>query len=912
MIRPDIPSMERDRLISLESYQILDTDSEEVFDDITKIASQICEKPISLVSFIDKNRIWFKSKHGLELSETYRDVSYCAHAINGPNKIFEIPDATKDERFFDNPLLIDNPNVRFYAGAPITNKEGYTLGTLCVIDNKPGKLTEDQKHSLWSLSRVVLALLEKRKNSIIQETKEESYKELVEDLNDAVFELNEHGTIVFSNSKTSQLLNLPEEAIKKLNIWDIVHPDDAFDMKTYFKNAYKNFERSCYYEYRVLRKDRSYVWVGQNSKMNYEGSRMVKLRAIARDLSAYYSLRHQLEIKESKYKLVSENSSDMIALHEIDGTYKFVSEASEAITGYKSAELVGKNPYLFIHPDDRDRLREEAHRDTLEGKSIFQIAYRFKRKDGTYIWLESYTKPILNDKGLVDSFQTSSRDITDRIKEKIQLQKAKHKAEEASRAKQSFLSMMSHEIRTPLNGVIGATHLLLGRDHDLHQRKYLKILEQSGQNLLSIVNDILDFSKIEEGKIHIENSRFNLNDLTRILKENYLIKANEKDIKINFYYSKEVKSFYYGDSVRIGQILHNLLSNAIKFTNEGYVKLAIRLKDRQELYDIVHFEIEDTGIGIPESKQQKIFETFSQAEEETTRKYGGSGLGLTISKKLANIMGTDINLISYPQKGSSFFFNLKLKRARKPKTKQSEEIQMFEPINAKVLLVEDNEFNRAIACDFLTNWHCDVVEAKNGKEALEILAIENFDLIVLDLQMPIMDGYETAIVLRQQKITTPIIALTAEALKETREKVLEVGMSDIVAKPFLPADFYNKIKRNFSNDNQAENTTKTSKRNFIDKFENQDEKIIKYLNIFKTILNEELDQLNEHIQNQELEPIKRTSHKLKSSLKIIGLYNLASLAESLECMISNDADIGQILNQSKTFYKKLKKIQQKI
>ena len=381
--------------------------------------------------------------------------------------------------------------------------------------------------------------------------------------------------------------------------------------------------------------------------------------------------------------------------------------------------------------------------------------------------------------------------------------RARRQAEKASLAKAEFLSTMSHEIRTPMNAVIGITHLLLQDDPKPDQLENLNALRFSGENLLALINDILDFSKIEAGKIEFEDTDFDLRQLVTGLTQSFGFKAKEKGIDFQISQSEGLPDNLVGDPTRLSQILNNLLSNAIKFTDEGSVTLNITEKNRDQQHIELHFEVKDTGIGIPEDKQQAIFESFSQASTDTNRKFGGTGLGLAITKKLLELHDSSIQLESHPGKGTNFFFTLRLKLGSTTAQKTNHAFQPhhsdFESLEGyKILLVEDNAMNVIVARQFLNRWKLDFDHAENGEEAVNKVVNGNYHLVLMDLQMPVMDGYDATLLIRQTHANLPIIALTASAMLEIQEKVYEVGMNDFVTKPFNPRELYQKISRYLS------------------------------------------------------------------------------------------------------------------
>ncbi len=375
-----------------------------------------------------------------------------------------------------------------------------------------------------------------------------------------------------------------------------------------------------------------------------------------------------------------------------------------------------------------------------------------------------------------------------------QLTIAKESAEESSKAKLQFLSNMSHELRTPLNGIIGTTNLLQLEDHTVHQKEHFELLQYSSTNMLNLVNDVLDFSKIESGKIELEQRKFNIETFVKNIYNSFAQQFEAKQLYFKLATDEDLNVNIVSDDIRLGQILNNLLANALKFTHTGGVTLYVKITHLTQDHISIAFAVTDTGIGIPAQKLDTIFESFIQADLNTTRKYGGTGLGLSISKKLAEVFKSTLKVTSELNKGSTFYFDLTVPKNNSSiivEEKIEEDIKLLHGMD--ILIAEDNKINMLIARKFLIKWGVQLTEAVNGIEAIACCKSRSFDVILLDLEMPEADGYTALEEIRKIHPTLPAIAFTATAFENIEQVLRNKGFNDYILKPFSPQELNTKI-----------------------------------------------------------------------------------------------------------------------
>jgi PAS domain S-box-containing protein len=1025
--------IENERLSALSSYNVLDTLPEKEYDAITRLASFICQVPIALISLVDADRQWLKSKVGLEADEIPRADAFCNYTILDDD-ILEVNNALESDAFKNNTMVTGAPDIRFYAGAPLIDPNGHRLGSLCVIDRVPRKLTPEQRDALRTLANEVMSHLVLRKQKKELEASLAVHKEFyllfnsspeihliadresnIELINDAILNILGYtpqqviGQTLWSfvvGKNQDQLLPIFEKAIttkqafeietetltasgevkwigwcaitksgkwyasgrdityqKKLlaelellslvaskmingvvisdaddkviwtneaftvitgfeladvemkrlrnvivsesedtpgmkeynqliskkqsyrlevyahrkdgeNIWLSLNNSVIFDkdgkvdkyvriliditlrkstekeleilsfaarkspsgilsrdsngiiiwmnekleeitgytlaeMKdktfgtvlvgadtdiTVFNNAVKEREAHKAYEIeiKIYKKDKTPIWVSIiNSPLVNDNGKVERQITTMTDITDRKHGEDQLKL----LSLVASSTTSGVVINDSNGNVEWTNRAFEKITGYSLNEVQYKHLGDTLRGELTDVSIIERSRELSRNKQSFEVDLLVYRKDGQPLWVSVINSVILNN-GIVDKYIEVVIDITAKKKVEIELIAAKEQALQLNRAKDMFISVMSHEIRTPLNAVIGMSHLLLDENPMESQKDNLNILKFSADNLMMLINDVLDFTKIETGNIQLEKANVDLRDMLQSIVNSMQYKTVEKGIYLKYTIDEAVPELIIGDSARLIQILLNLAGNSVKFTDTGGVTIDLKVLEESNKSVRIRFAVTDTGIGIAPDKINTIFESFKQAEADITRKYGGTGLGLPISKRLVELHDSRINVDSIPGQGSTFWFVITFNRAKSQIISTNKKMEIGLSLN--VLVVDDNQINRILVNKVLKKWGTTVDFAENGQEAVDkIETNKNYDVVLMDVHMPVMGGLEATQIIRAKPETyfqqLPIVALTASMLSSEVNEMTKSGMNDFILKPFEPKMLYDKL-----------------------------------------------------------------------------------------------------------------------
>lgn len=616
------------------------------------------------------------------------------------------------------------------------------------------------------------------------------------------------GTFIEVNEAFARITGYSISELLQINIRDLIFAGDLQYSDEQFSKLLSGDLSVITLQKRYNTKIGNQVWIELVATLvRDEQGKPQNIIGQVQDITAKKTWERKLLLSEEKHRGFFENSQGIMCTHDLEGNFQTINPAGAECLGYSTDEFLHLSLFDITPQNTHDRTR--IYLEKIISKGSYKGLVKVEHKNGTFkTWLYSGVLSELLDgnKYVIGN----AVDVTERIKMERELINAKVLAQRNAHAKDVFLANMSHEIRTPMNAITGFANLLRETKLSSEQEEFVANINTAAENLLSIINDILDLSKIESGHLVIEEVPFNLRELVKNVKAVLAFKALEKNLDFEFQIDQTIPETLMGDPTRLNQILLNICNNAIKFTEKGSVQIVAEILNESSFDYAILFKIIDTGVGIPEDKLKMIFDRFAQANADTTRKYGGTGLGLSISKLLIELQKGKIWVESQLEKGSIFYFNLTFKKQQKQVLIAKPIETHLLPINpskkVKILLVEDNPLNQKLAMRVLQNFGFFPELAENGQIAFDKVSENNYDVILMDLQMPVMDGYQATAQIRQKlKKDVPIIALTAHSLIGEKEKCMAAGMNDYITKPFAPKNLFNKIA-NFVN--SVENSVK--------------------------------------------------------------------------------------------------------
>lgn len=720
-----------------------------------------------------------------------------------------------------------------------------------------------------------------------------AYRELVENVSDIIFRADKYGRFTFVNQTAIHITGFSNEELIGSHFNLFVREDFQSKLIGFYRFQFENDVQSTYIEFPIITKSGQELWIGQTVNIHNLNSGEKEIIALSRDITDRKKAEKALILSEDKYRSIIENLE--LGLLEVDKQGIIVRAYPQfcLLTGYKPEELKGKNALeIFVDEAGKNIIISESEKRKKGIPSVYEI--ELIRKDKSKVWVLISGAPFYNEKNEIAGTVGIHVDISERKRLESELISAKEIAENSLKSKDIFVANMSHEIRTPLNAILGMSQLLQNSGLTDRQHKYVDAIHTSSENLLTIVNDLLDFAKMESGKMELDIAPNNLHKIIQNVIQLWNLKIDQKGLTFIKDFDIPEKAYYLFDSTRLFGILNNLIHNALKFTSQGYISLQVSIEKLNQEEDEIHFSIEDTGIGISNEKQEIIFESFIQAENSTSRNFGGTGLGLAIVKELIDIMNGKIEVYSELNQGSTFSFSIPLKKCISPAEIKEKSIQSDFLKNKTVLLVEDNEINRFMAQTILESWDMQVFIAENGAIAVEFLTTDSVDVVLMDMQMPILDGVQATWMIRNKlKLKVPIIALTANASQTEKEKCLNAGMNLYLSKPYKQEELLEVFAETFEDkieyitvsnqNNLQENSLSYVDLSLLVQNTNSDKAFMeKMLKLVISETEKKSAEIKELLINKNYDVIKRIAHSMKPSLDHVSVKEIRNLVREVE------------------------------
>lgn len=747
------------------------------------------------------------------------------------------------------------------------------------------------------------------------------------------------GEILTINPAACRILGYTEQEMVGRNIGTFLHPK----MQKEFEEEYLQKIRDIGVTDGILT---MFSRTGEKVHMLYQNYLLSEpdsepyVIGFAQNITDRLYAEEALKRSEEKYRKIIENMNLGLMEMDADEQIIFANQQFCSMSGYSLSELLSQKATDLFLEDPNSRVITERTWKRQYGISN-RYEFKIKTKSGDSRWWLVSTAPLHNADGSLKGSISIHLDISRQKKMEKDLREAMHNAEHSSQAKEAFLANMSHEIRTPINAIMGMGKLLAKSNLNKQQLFYLSSIRTASENLLVIINDILDISKIEAGKITLEHITFDLAETANHAINMLQPKAEEKGLEITKEIDEEISRSLLGDPYRINQVFINMLSNAIKFTEKGHIHFSAKLLLHGDNAQKVLVTIEDTGVGISEEFLNVIFNKFTQEDETVVRKFGGTGLGMSITKQLMELMGGSIEVHSRKNAGTTIklTFNLRIGTQRVLEKKRAVKTDTSNIGNKKVLLVEDNELNRLLAYTILTQHGAIVTNADNGLAALEAVQAEKFDIILMDVQMPKMDGVRATEIIRENyDKTIPIIALTANALKGKREEYIKAGMNDYIAKPYneekmiaVIANWLHKSEQNaaapvgFADDQENEPATIAApaqapavqataarmdpdaplydiKKLMIKCGDNTDF-LVQMLSLFISDVPQSMQKIREAYQDDDLSTVKYMAHRIRPALLNMSIESVKDESYKLESLAAEGirtAEMEQIIEKMST------------
>ena len=771
----------------------MNTAERDAFDRLTAIACAAFDAPHAMITVLDDDRAVFQSGVGLDEISVPR-LQSVSHVLAGmgPDAVMVIEDAQNDPTYRRHPMVVGAPGVRFFIGATVCAADGQPVGAIGVMDVKPrSRPSEAQFKLIRELAGMAGQLLE-HAEAVRQEKARLETLRLAEDMVGVGrwrYEVAS-GEVTWSD-EIYRIHGLTPGAFSPSleDVFGHYHADDRVEIQRLVEQALRTGEGYSF-KLRLIGTDEVERVVAAEGAVEKDATgRVVALFGVLQDVTERERLLQAAQTNERRYRLLAENTGDVITRVKMDGSSKYISPAIQQLLGWTYEEMSGQSTD-YVHPEDRLQVLQAIGAAVKTGRPT-RLEHRAVHREGHTVWVESAFKALTDEHGQVDDVVVVIRDMTQRKLLEDEVIEAKERAEKAAQAKSEFLANMSHELRTPLTSVIGFSGLLQSSEAlPQEERTYVERIATASEALLGVINDILDYSKLEANAIEMDPEPFQVAALVDGAAAIVEGQCAAKGLGLKVVAEAAIPDVLTGDAGRLRQVMLNFLSNAVKFTGRGGVTLRVGGRPEGDGRWRLRVAVTDTGIGIPAEKIEVLFQRFSQADASTTRVYGGTGLGLAISRRLIEIMGGEIGVDSKPGEGATFWFEVPLAQGGAIGRLASGDEGMATPggmVGRRILMADDAPGNRELVSAILRGLGLEIDTVCDGAEAVQAMQTGSYDLVLMDVHMPVMDGLAaTGEIRRMQAGTgrrTPILALTANVQADQVARCLDSGMDGHLAKP---------------------------------------------------------------------------------------------------------------------------------
>ncbi len=769
-------------------------------DRLTALACDLFDMPHATISVTDGEQTLFRSSVGLDQIALPNEKSASGMLMAmGPGAVMVVRDAHAHPTLRDHPMVTGQPGLRFFAGTTISDGQGRVIGAIAVMDVTPHQdFDESRIGSLAQIGRLAAEFLEQADLTRRQTERLELLRLAEEMAGVGQWRLDAETMKVTWSDEVYRIYGVDRNTFDPSydDAVSFYHPDDRANLMEAIAHGLETGE-GYKHRMRLIRRDGTerLVMTHADTERGADG-KVTAMFGVFQDVTDQERIHEAVATSERAFRNLAEQTSDIIAVFALDGTFRYVSPAITRLTGWEPDELIGRKTWDVIHPDDHEQVKQ-AYAEFFAagpGGPSPQLRYRGLHKDGSYRWLDAQPSILWDENGRPVEIQDNARDATATKQLEDDLMAERDRAEAAARAKTEFLANMSHELRTPLTSVIGFAGLLkqsgdLGPD----ERRYVDRIATSSDALLGVINDILDYSKLEAEAVGLDPLAFDPRAMIAGAAGIVESQCEAKGLTLVQMIDAGLPAGLMGDEGRLRQVTLNLLSNAVKFTRQGAVTVSATYDEGR-----MRVAVSDTGIGISDEKAATLFRRFVQADASTTRTYGGTGLGLAISRRLIEMMGGAIGVDSQPGVGSTFWFEVPLAPADPGQDVHGSDGDAAVAVSLRILMADDAVANRELVTAIMGGMGLSIDGVENGAEAVEAVRNGAYDLVLMDVHMPIMDGLTATREIRAMAgdaSRVPIIALTANVQPEQVRMCQEAGMDAHVGKPIQVAELMATINR---------------------------------------------------------------------------------------------------------------------